>query len=92
MIDDRETGGVEIQRDRFDSPARDRRTNRPAIQHAGENEIVRVLRVTGRFADSVFSWNARADCGHITSLCHPEAKPKDLLLSDGEADPSLRSG
>jgi hypothetical protein len=64
VVDDGEAGEIEVEFDRPHASSRNRGSNCSAVEHSGENQIVRIERAAGGFPDSVLSSNVVADCWH----------------------------
>ena len=61
VVDDREARGVESKANVAHRAASDRGAHGAAVEHAGQDDVVRVLRAAGGLAESVLAGNARAD-------------------------------
>ena len=67
VVDDGETGGVEVEADGPHAAARNRRANGAAVDHAGESDVVRVPRASGGLSDPILAGDAVTDCWHVRS-------------------------
>ena len=65
VIDDGETGRVEVETDGPHAAARNRRANSAAVDHAGESDVVRVPRASRGLSDSILAGDAVTDCWHV---------------------------
>ena len=61
VVHDREAGGIEVEQDRADAAAGDRRADGATVEHPGEGDVIRVQRGTGGLADAVLAGDAVAD-------------------------------
>src|SRR5687767_4866974 len=64
VIDDRESCTIELKAEIADAPTRYRRADGARVQHAGEDEVVHVLRRPGDFLDGVLAGDVGTDGGH----------------------------
>jgi hypothetical protein len=60
-VGDGELGAVEVEPDPRDLSARDRRADRPPVEHPGKGEVVDVLRPAGDLVDSLFAEDVSPD-------------------------------
>src|SRR5438874_7556251 len=74
-------GGWLLERDRLDSPARDRAAHSHAVQHPFELQIVDVERRAGNFLAAFFAGDCFANGGHWTNYEYNIPKSKQTLYT-----------